>query len=161
MSATLYGFKNKTGIETLRRITFPPRNDALIISPAFALLTQHSLVHGIYSRDQNNPSSPILPSVHRKKFRKGLPMSSDTYSAPVISSFSELGIADNATEHSCKRGGACFRIFLLREDRNNTRDIFGHNDINIHSFISDFVRRNLMRRQRIYNMYSQTVINAP
>ncbi len=42
------------------RITFPPWKDTLIISPAFALLTQLSLIHGIYSGDQSNANSHVL-----------------------------------------------------------------------------------------------------
>ncbi len=59
----------KRGSETLRRIIFPSWNDTLIISPAFSLLTQLSLVHGIHSGDQSNTNSYAFPSVHRNQFQ--------------------------------------------------------------------------------------------
>ncbi len=43
--------------------------------------------------------------------------------------FSELGIAFNATEHSPRRCGACFRYFVQREDPYYIRDFLGHKDI--------------------------------
>ncbi len=122
VGATLYGLKSKTGRQTLRTIIFPSWNDTLIISLAFALLTQLSLVHGIYSRDKSSAINSVFHSVHRNKFQKGLPMSSDTYNAAVNFMLSELGIADIAAEHSPRRFGAVFRYFVLREDFYYTRD---------------------------------------
>lgn len=53
-------------------------------------------------------------------------MSADTYNSALKEVFRGLGITDNATKHSPRRGGSGFRYFVLGELPNYIRDILGH-----------------------------------
>lgn len=56
-------------------------------------------------------------------------MSSDSYGAAVKDMFKSLGIADNATEHSPRRGGSGFRFYVLGENPDYIRKFLRHESI--------------------------------
>ena len=127
IGATLYGVKSKTGEKAIRRIVFPSWSDTSVINPAFAVLLQIAAVHGVsHSQGGNNGTAPLFPNIHRNQVLRGQLMASNTYSAALKAIFKTLGITDNATEHSPRRGGSGFRYYVLGEHPDYIRDILGH-----------------------------------
>lgn len=58
---------------------------------------------------------PFVCQYPKKSSSEGRQMSSDVYSAAFKSMFNSLGISQNATEHSVRRGVSGFRYYVLRE----------------------------------------------
>ena len=126
VGAVLYGVKSKSEEKAVRKVIFPNWKETSVLNPALAVLTQLSAVHGPRLRAT---SGPLFPEVHRNQVLFGKGMSSDVYSLNVKSIFSKLGITDNATEHSPRRGGLGFRYYVLGENLDYIRDFVGHSDL--------------------------------
>ena len=104
---------------------------------------QLSLVYGTAAGGRTFFDIPLFPSIQRNQIQKGLPMSSDSYSAAVKDMFKSLGIADNATEHSPRRGGSGFRFHVLGENPDYIGKFLRHEGItDTLTYIGFFDRNN-------------------
>lgn len=125
IGATLYGVKAKKGSQSTRKLLFPSWTETSIINPTMAAMMQLLLVHGIDGAVAHC-EIPLFPCINRNQMQKGQEMASDAYNANVKDIFHRLGIADNATEHSPRRGSCGFRYYVLSESPEYIRDFIGH-----------------------------------
>lgn len=124
IAAFVYGAKSKTADKSTKLVTFRSWKETSPLSPALAILMQLALVHDLES-GSGQTDAPLFPDVINNQVQHGKLMSGDTYSRGVKEIFSQLGITDDATEHSMRRGCAGFKYYVLRETIDHIREDIG------------------------------------